>query len=551
MEYVEKCNLTELKVMINASREGPVISKKSSEKMLVGLLRYIGRHELHKVFPSFWKVVSNDFDLVVTTWVAGIVTNHSIKAEFVQSHVSALSPLVDVKTLENVETALAQKKEVLACSLRALLQTHVGSTLYKAEGFKLQYNTFLNSIAEKIAQLEFHNYEEGEMTSFRTLMMNEGKQLLSSVLGFSKKNSSIEYLGTTMNIHILSIHDEWSFRVQARIRSLAVSRLQQVIRLPWEISLLGEEEKLLGFPEIVELDPTLLNACKTARAAAIKLLSGYEGLTFADMRRVITSQSESLLAIDRFFSLDISFLVDKAETLGQDSVRSDMLACFPNADNFKYSKMEETLAQIVGMKASPKAFAVGVNLVREITSVEQLLRGLLDGRAPSDSVVLRLPPFFRKVLERCEHFLHATHLAQDPKKPLFRASKLVSGRKALEILWQEFEAKPHNGRKLDDVALFRRFAWMLQSDRAAVVNDVVSKGVKEFQHAFSMGLSICDVASATGSGATGSSSGASGASSALVSHCVVASRDKQIDKEDSATCNAATQKQKLLAMFMK
>ena len=61
-----------------------------------------------------------------------------------------------------VEKALADKTDAPTPAPQSIMQAYVGTTLYKAEGAKLQYALFVQSITERIEQLEFQNYEEGK-----------------------------------------------------------------------------------------------------------------------------------------------------------------------------------------------------------------------------------------------------------------------------------------------------------------------------------------------------------------------------------------------------
>ena len=54
LEYLDACNIAELKSMVENSLECPPAPRKSSLKMLAHLLKYIGRHKLHEKFPHMY-----------------------------------------------------------------------------------------------------------------------------------------------------------------------------------------------------------------------------------------------------------------------------------------------------------------------------------------------------------------------------------------------------------------------------------------------------------------------------------------------------------------
>jgi hypothetical protein len=306
--------------MVSASKEGPLISRKTSEKMMAGLLKFIGKLNLHTKWPNFWAKVVEDFDLVYTSFVSAQVSSMGLRSVFIQGHKHALSALVDMANIDIVEAAVAAKVDVPVAALQAMLQSSVGATLYKAEGVKLKYSLFVRSISKHIEDLEFHDYTLTELASFKTVMMNEARTVLAGTPGLGKKASKMEYLGQPMAVQVVSMHDEWSFRLHARLRSLAVSQCQ-VPRMKWENFLFSESETLEGFPTTVKLDSSLVGDMRNVRTAVAKLLEGYDDtLTFADMRKIVNSQEETLLGLERFFALDLQFLNEHAQPLAEQTV---------------------------------------------------------------------------------------------------------------------------------------------------------------------------------------------------------------------------------------
>ena len=72
-----------------------------------------------------------------------------------------LPPVVGIDQVRVVEKALVDKTEVPTHALQAIMQAYVGANLHRAERAKLQYALFVQSITERIEQLEFQNYAEG------------------------------------------------------------------------------------------------------------------------------------------------------------------------------------------------------------------------------------------------------------------------------------------------------------------------------------------------------------------------------------------------------
>jgi hypothetical protein len=298
---------------------------------------------------------------------------------------------------------------------------------------------------------------------------------------------------------------------------------------------------------------------RNVRTAVSKLLESYDDtLTFADMRKVVNSQEETLLGLDRFFALDLQFLNEHAQPLAEQTVRAQLIKSLPSHDNFESFAISKSIEDIDKCKSQMVVGCCGVVLIKDIGTVQQLMQNLKDGRPPSDQSVVRMSPFFRQILSRCEHFVFASTPAKDNKN-FFAVPKLISGKEALAVLWASLEAKPPQDRTLQDVEQFRRFAWLLDSEKQKIVNDIVAQGVRNYQQSMALGMAICDkgassagACDAKGSGSSSSSSSSSGQSNALAKQFLAAAKPLgKGSKEDTQADSIAAQKLKLLAMFKK
>jgi hypothetical protein len=119
------------------------------------------------------------------------------------------------------------------------------------------------------------------------------------------------------------------------------------------------------------------------------------------------------------------------------------------------------------------------------------------------------------------------------------------------------ETKQPKDRTLQDVEQFRRFAWLLDSDKQKIVHDIVALGVRNYQQSMALGMAICDTAGSSAGagdakGSSSSSSSSSGHCNALAKQCLAAAKPLgKSSKEDSQADTIAAQKLKLLAMFKK
>ena len=105
--------------------------------------------------------------------------------------------------------------------------------MFEGEARQMSYALFIETIENKIKGLEHLNYVEEEWNNFVIAMKVTTKQVMSGLPGFSKKPCRLSMLNVPMTVSILSANDEWSFRLQARVRSVGVS-CKALPRMPWE-----------------------------------------------------------------------------------------------------------------------------------------------------------------------------------------------------------------------------------------------------------------------------------------------------------------------------
>lgn len=215
LEHSGPCTLTELKFMICSSRESPTITRKNSLNMLVHILRFIGKHQLHTKWAAFWSTVTSDFDCSFAAHVSHSPPCPAIRAQFVQGLRFAFEPDLPYECFRAVEAAAAAKGELPVTPLRSILATQVGALLYKGEGVAMRYKMYIQTIEGRLQQLEDLGYLEEDLQGFRSVVVQEAKLVMESSSSFERKQCVLKYLGENMEIQIVSINDEWSFRLLA------------------------------------------------------------------------------------------------------------------------------------------------------------------------------------------------------------------------------------------------------------------------------------------------------------------------------------------------
>ena len=274
MEYLDSASLDDLKFLIEGARESPEIVRDKSLTMLMAILKLIGRLQLHITYPHFWKAIEHDMDQTFAAFVSGGAMG--IRAEFVEGHKMSLAPLIPFDCLAAVESALAMDPPVdpPLVALERILTTNIGQTLYKAEGAKVQYRQYVQSISKRIDDLENLNFSLEDVQAFKTVMKIESKRVVRGLPAFVEKPTKVIFLGKKVELGMQSVNDEWSFRLESRMREIAVAN-NLVTRLPWEKALWGDQV-LEGYPTTVAIDSSLLDRCENTRAAILKLFKPFD-----------------------------------------------------------------------------------------------------------------------------------------------------------------------------------------------------------------------------------------------------------------------------------
>lgn len=552
LEYAPKPNITELKFMLEACRQGPKIVRSTAEKMAYAMLKFIGRHKLNVAFPAFWEKVRGDFDSVVKGSLTKNVLSGSARREYVVGHRLALGTLHNFDDLMAVEDAVEAEQAIPDKALRSILSTQCGKALYKAEGAKLEYQSFIDTVGKYIKDMDEEHFKEDDVIDLDRVMLGHSRRMTKELRTFVKKKSTVSIFETKVTVLINSINDEWHFRLHARIRSLAVNT-GGVPRTAWEVLLWGDAGLIEGLPQTLKVPENMLFDIKNVRRAVAKILSGYSFLTFAEMKDLIGAHEDELIGIDRFFAIEVAFLKDHAEAIAQKMVRDKALLAFPDSKNFRAFSFDKTLEELTKLSDHKLTLACHVSLGKELAAVVALVKSVKDALPPKDEQIALMSPFFKGILKRCEFFL-TTSVTKKGSGHGLPVTVLLAGAEAMQVLWDEFSAQ--EDKSMNSALPFRRFAWMLGSEQRASVDAYVQSEVRAIQGMPAFGAkSLCDAGAAD---SAASAAGGPGSASAAVVPALLgaasvgcASVDQAAAKERAASDAKAKAKADLLAMFKK
>lgn len=73
LDFVSKPNVVELNTLVNVCREGPKVTRSSSTKLLMHVLKYMDRHVCRTRYPQFWSTASDEFDMMLCKYYFSMV----------------------------------------------------------------------------------------------------------------------------------------------------------------------------------------------------------------------------------------------------------------------------------------------------------------------------------------------------------------------------------------------------------------------------------------------------------------------------------------------
>ena len=207
------------------------------------------------------------------------------------------------------------------------------SSMLKEDLLRVSRVAFQSKINEQLRDLQHLDFEAAGMAAFRDAMMAEAKELIKmGAKSFEKTSIKVEFMGQEMTVVIESVHDEWEYRLNAALKTTAVSSgaLQM---MPWE-SLCYIETDIPGARAHCKVPSECLDRFQASRAAALELLRNLGGeshLTLKEMQRSISTKFKHLKQLDRSFDLDLCFLESHVETILKKRLHTQMLDVLPGS----------------------------------------------------------------------------------------------------------------------------------------------------------------------------------------------------------------------------
>ena len=354
---------------------------------------------------------------------------------------------------------------------RVLRSSSIGEALFSDYARLLDFAVFVNTINARLDDLEHLDFKEDDVVSFKNIMRSTASNLkLHGQKTFDKKACELQFFGQACELVLACPDDEWSFRLAARVKTAAMNG-RILTLLPWE-QLILECGALPGVRENCMVPRSLLKDAANCRDACNHFLNGVN--TISDMRRICSHHSKSLLALDRTFTLELTFLDCHAEKRLADLVLAQALNMLPSLGS--PMKLSHVIVAVDNLRASARVAACGPKVKSDIDGVACMLQSLQEGVSPANVAISRATHFFTEVLKRIENFCQFTQVASAEKGS---ENRVFFGCKALRMHFQACRDARTDGAvvPLKDLGVFRIYRWLLTESECAEADDWVQKAL--------------------------------------------------------------------------
>ena len=253
LEYMPLVNKTSFYGLLHGSFESPSLSRGMSRTMLESVLCYVARVRADVEFPEYFGVVQNVFDEILCTVWQQAQSDEQSRSHFLRARRQELQLFMDMDVATRIDVATSSGKDAEIEDVEMMMKgSEIAKELFSQEARSLEGQQFEKEIEKRIYDLECEGFEPTEVGNFRRIMYAHAESFDSETAStFDGKELSLPFIGHDICTCISVPNDEWNFRLQARVKTLAVAT-RKVARTPWEIMLYGEDGKIPNTPECVD-----------------------------------------------------------------------------------------------------------------------------------------------------------------------------------------------------------------------------------------------------------------------------------------------------------
>ena len=276
-----------------------------------------------------WKVMKPSFDRQVTEHYEKHFAAGGWTINFIKAFRPQLLLFMEEPDLSHMEKAVLQDgadPDATICR-RLLSSSRIGAALFYECGKRLDYLVFQSTLKRRPEELDFHDFDPTEVATFKKLISSDIKALHDGGhKSWDRKTSPVD-LGSQLRMSTSSLHDEVDFRYMAKLKAIGMNT-GKVNMLPWEAALWNEGE-IPNARTACPVPDELLGDITNVRDACRRLLNA-DDVTFGDMKRTVAPYVKTLMALDRTFIVEYTFLCDHASSLAEEQVQTATLELLPS-----------------------------------------------------------------------------------------------------------------------------------------------------------------------------------------------------------------------------
>ena len=467
LQYSSAPNHTELRGLLVGSVESPSMSRSMSLSILEHVLRFVARTKCDTAFPLVWQETKHFFDgLLVTQWQK-MQSKGTTRSQYLRAWREPLKMFMDMEYAcaviaaeDNSEALDENKVETLVAS------SLIGAELFCKESSRCEVKAYVQDVEKRLLELENQDFSQDEVEAFKTLCMAGANQLDDETWTVCVEDKvEVTMLCARLMLPQVNPNDQWSFRLEAKIRTLAISTNVLKI-LCWESWVFGDSAPLPSISEHTKIDPALIFDAQNAREFLENKLEG-KCHSIDSVKKTVNGHVTELLKLDRSFFLEIAFLNDHYDDLVETRMRDHMLECLPRP-NERRSLAKAVIATRV-LSTGPTTMAQRKSVQSDMVNAANCLLDISQGQSPSAVEVSSMSHWLFHFHKRAEGFEHL--MAE--KETQFSMPNKVSlfGCEAMRFRYHRCAALPNGHQSQEDMKEFKMFKWTLAPEEWKKVDE--------------------------------------------------------------------------------
>ncbi|CAE8583142.1 unnamed protein product [Polarella glacialis] len=432
--------------------------------LVVSISRWFARNDIANVEPDVFRNVKAHIDSSISV-VYRDLKKEGVKLTAFWSVYSDVCSLVvskdDVETLLSADSSWLEHAETLSLVVGS---SKIGAAMWgwvQAKVVDVQARDLMVKFSEQLTNLAKLTSESVEEPCTKL------RQAVGKIDGISllplRRTCIINYRGTDCEHVVSGIEDELQRRLsaEAKARAAATGKLQ----------LLLFEEDLVGdyMGASTHVDMNLIQGCQEARTAANQFcLLEYDSPSGCEYIKVLMMKQKSLAALDRSFTVELSWISAMASGPGVKMLMTKVLTCLPSKKVAMTA--EDSLGRLATLFGSPLYSFTSKSAQAEAGFIRQAVTAINLRRRPSalDSSATQT---LQDAYQQLAYFCTAGTLAKDGVP-----GSLLRGKAAVDHLFEECDQKAKAGVELtmNDMA-FGQFFFLLSDTQSVKLKEWCNK----------------------------------------------------------------------------